>query len=309
MNISIAICTWNRAALLERTLEGVSKLEIPSGMNWELIVVNNNCSDHTDTVIAKYQRHLPLKRIFEPAQGLSHARNAALDAALGTHIIWTDDDVLVDPQWLCAYALAFQRWPDAKVFGGKVLPWFESDPPYWLRENLQMLGGYYALRDFGDDERELGHPDCPYGANLAFRTEALKKYRFNPNLGRKGNNLSGGEETEIINKLREGGAQVVWVSGSIVQHFLPTSRMTLRYLREYHFCLGKYQSPKRTPTTKTIMGFPPWMLKRWFSLEIRYLLQRYTGTTPQVWLTTMIQASEWRGQLVSAYLSQRALPN
>ena len=50
MKITVAICTWNRSALLDRTLSEMHGLLVPDGIEWELLVVNNNCTDDTDAV-------------------------------------------------------------------------------------------------------------------------------------------------------------------------------------------------------------------------------------------------------------------
>src|SRR4051812_4932182 len=111
IRVTVAICTWNRSALLDRTLTSMRHLVIPEGVEWEILVVNNNCTDDTDDVLSRHFAGLPLRRVFEPRQGLSNARNAAIDVAAGELICWTDDDVLVDPGWLSAYVEAASRWP------------------------------------------------------------------------------------------------------------------------------------------------------------------------------------------------------
>jgi glycosyltransferase involved in cell wall biosynthesis len=109
------------------------QLRIPANVDWELLVVNNNCTDDTDAVIARHQDALPLRRLFEPEQGLSNARNSAVAVAKGDYILWTDDDVLVSSNWLVEYANAFRSWPDAAFFGGPIEPWFSTEPPAWLK--------------------------------------------------------------------------------------------------------------------------------------------------------------------------------
>jgi glycosyltransferase involved in cell wall biosynthesis len=64
MMLTIAICTWNRAKLLELTLTEMRNLQIPSGMDWEVLVVNNNCTDETDEILSRHASHLPLRRLF-----------------------------------------------------------------------------------------------------------------------------------------------------------------------------------------------------------------------------------------------------
>ncbi len=79
MNVTVAICTWNRAKLLDQTLTRMQQLRIPANVAWELLVVNNNCTDDTDAIIAGHESALPLRRLFEPKPGLSNARNFAVD--------------------------------------------------------------------------------------------------------------------------------------------------------------------------------------------------------------------------------------
>jgi hypothetical protein len=73
MRISVVICTFNRASLLERTLGHMSVILAPENVDWELVVVNNNCTDNTDDVIAKFSDRLPIRRVIEEQQGLSNA--------------------------------------------------------------------------------------------------------------------------------------------------------------------------------------------------------------------------------------------
>ena len=115
MFITIAICTFNRAESLRRTLDSLVAMRIPSDLTWEIVVVNNNSTDHTDYVINEYLERLPLRPESEPQPELSNARNRAIDAAKGDYIVWTDDDVVVDAGWLTAYVEAFRRWPEAAV--------------------------------------------------------------------------------------------------------------------------------------------------------------------------------------------------
>src|SRR5262245_46123603 len=128
MLISVAICTWNRAHLLDQTLSNMRSLLIPRGIEWELLVVNNNCTDDTDDVIARHSSGLPIRRLFEPNPGLSNARNCAVHQARGTLLIWTDDDVLVDSAWMSEYVRAARRYTDVTFFGGRVDPWYADAP-------------------------------------------------------------------------------------------------------------------------------------------------------------------------------------
>src|SRR5436305_13472240 len=93
MFVTIAICTFNRAASLRRTLDSLAAMRVPADLGWEVVVVNNSCTDTTDAVIDSFVGRLPIRREFEKSAGQSHARNRAIDVAIGEYIIWTDDDV------------------------------------------------------------------------------------------------------------------------------------------------------------------------------------------------------------------------
>ena len=97
MLITVAICSLNHAELLRRTLQSLAALQVPHDLGWEVVVVNNGSTDHTDQVLAAFADRLPLRCEVEPERGLSRARNRAVDTARGDYMVWTDDDVVVGP--------------------------------------------------------------------------------------------------------------------------------------------------------------------------------------------------------------------
>ena len=111
MHISVVICTWNRADELRTTLDSLTRLVIPAGCVWELVVVNNGCTDETNAVIAEFEARLPVRSLFEAELGLLRARNRGAAAARGDLTLFTDDDVAVEASWLEAYVDATERWP------------------------------------------------------------------------------------------------------------------------------------------------------------------------------------------------------
>ncbi|HUJ10143.1 MAG TPA: glycosyltransferase, partial [Verrucomicrobiae bacterium] len=75
MDVAIIICTYNRADNLRRTLEVMCALQVPADLQWEVVVVDNNSTDATRAVCVEVGGRLPLRYIFEPRQGKSHALN------------------------------------------------------------------------------------------------------------------------------------------------------------------------------------------------------------------------------------------
>jgi glucosyl-dolichyl phosphate glucuronosyltransferase len=186
MFVTIAICTFNRAESLRRTLDSLEGMQVPRDLSWELLIVNNDSTDHTCDVISEYVGRLPVRLEFEARPGKSNALNRAIDVAKGDYIVWIDDDVLVDANLLTAYVEAFRRWPEAAVFGGRIKPRYETPVEKWVIESEAVLGGPYAIRDFGDQVRPLSVDDedhFPYGANWATRTIEQRAFRYDPELG------------------------------------------------------------------------------------------------------------------------------
>src|SRR4030042_5670392 len=104
MIITVSIQTFNNADTLARTLESLRSLRRPPEVEHEILVVDNNSTDNTSQVLDAYAKALTprLRSVFEPQQGLSHARNRALREARGEIVSFIDEDVIVDPDWLGA---------------------------------------------------------------------------------------------------------------------------------------------------------------------------------------------------------------
>jgi glycosyltransferase involved in cell wall biosynthesis len=296
LSLTVAICTWNRSQSLHRTLEGFAQLVIPSETDWELLVINNNCTDRTDEVIRAFEGRLPMRRILERRPGLSHARNRAVAEAKGSYIIWTDDDVTVCRDWLSAYADAFRRWPDAALFGGPIQPWFDGDPPGWLQRIYPRISGVYAARDFGAEPISFTPPYViPWGANYVIRAREQSAHPYDPNLGYRPDRGVAWEETEVILALLEGGAEGRWVPDARLKHHVPKTRQTTKYLRQRFYNNGIYFGGRWDQIDRRlIFGRPRWLWKRVVEAELKYRLHRAISA-PEVWVEHLITSSETWG--------------
>jgi hypothetical protein len=159
--------------------------------------------------------------------------------ARGEFFVWTDDDVLVDTNWLVAYVEAAKTHSAATYFGGPIDPWFEVEPPPWVKRNLRMLDGPFALRQLGPDTRPFVGNEFPYGANMAFRTDALRRHPFDPQIGRIGTGMLSGEEAAVISAIKAEGGTGIWVASARVRHFVPASRLTTAYVWKFFHGLGQ----------------------------------------------------------------------
>jgi hypothetical protein len=296
MRISVAICTWNRAPLLRPTLEQICHLTVPAGVDWECIVIDNNSTDATPAVIAEFAGRLPLRRFTEPRPGVSHARNRAVDAATGEFILWTDDDVLVDSQWLSAYVAAFRAWPEADFFGGPIRPWFEGTPPGWLQASWRAVDSAFATRELGDEPISFNPETLPYGANFAVRTAVQRRYRYDPGLGPRPNSEIRGEETTVMRAMLAAGISGRWVPGAAVRHYIPITRQTKRYIRAYYAGQGQVAEQTFPPGVRTLLGRPLWLWKMAVLTELRYR-RACISRPPEVWIKDLVTSGYHWGLL------------
>ncbi len=119
-DLSIILCTYNRAGILGRALDALIGQTLTSH-RFEIIVVDNNSSDRTrDVVSRRSARHPHIRYVFESRQGLPIARNSGVLAAHAPLIAFTDDDVEVQADWAAVLLAAFDAYPDVDYIGGKV---------------------------------------------------------------------------------------------------------------------------------------------------------------------------------------------
>ncbi len=298
MRVSVAICTWNRAGLLAQTLEAMTRLRVPADLSWELLVVNNGCTDPTDEVLQQYATRLPLRRCWEPVLGLSHARNRAVAEARGDYLVWTDDDVLVNEDWLTEYCRAFDRWPEAAVFGGPVAPWFAGTPPQWLVQVFPRVASAFAAIDLGDQAVPLDpEGSLPFGANMAIRMREQRSHRFDASLGVRGSQRGAAEETCLIQSILRDGAAGWWVPAARVRHYIPTERQTTTYLRRHYFAYGRVCARQwQGGEEKKWFGRPRWLWRHALERELCYRVRRVVGR-PAEWVEELVRASMAWGRL------------
>jgi glucosyl-dolichyl phosphate glucuronosyltransferase len=296
--ITVAICTWNRCELLRRTLCRFAEEVYPPHVPWELLIVNNNCSDDTEKVVHSFSDRIPIRQILEPRQGLSIARNAAIGSAQGEYILWTDDDVIVDPEWLTAYESAFLRHPEAAFFGGPIHPLFEGSPPRWMEtEAWPLISTAFAALDYGTEECEIFGNELPFGANYAVRMDWQRRHLYDPRLGRRADTTISGEETMVLLAILKSGGNGWWIPTARVMHWVPKSRQSIAYLRDYYAGYGRVlnrQNPQMP--CRMLFGKPRWLLGNALQSGLAYYLHRLYSS-PDHWIEDLKKASIAWGQL------------
>lgn len=243
IRISLIIATYNRAEALVEALRSVVKQTLPAE-EWECVVVNNRSTDDTEarfTAFAAQYPTLQLRMVNEERQGLSHARNCGILAARGRYIAIIDDDERINPEFLQAYADLFDQHPEAMSAGGRVIAAYEEVPrPRWMsRFTEQPIAN---PMEFGNRVRPFPRGRIPAGGNMAFRREAFEQHGlFNPELGRIGNRLIGGEESDLFARLDRAGAPCYYQPEAVMWHLIPARKLTPEYLDNLSYNVGVSQ--------------------------------------------------------------------
>lgn len=273
MKVTVIICTWNRAQYLDAALTEMRKLKIPAGLEWELLIVNNNSTDNTDEVLARHSSALPLRRLFEKRAGKSFAANYAISQAAGDLLLFTDDDVLVSSEWIKEYAAAAGQWPEAAFFGGTIDPYFEAEPPQWIKQHL-VRNGPYSVLQHGETIRPMAPGELgPIGANMAIRMSVFRTFSFDTQLGPIKEEILPGEDGELFLRLRKAGHYGVWVGTAKVRHRIAGDILTGEYIWNWYREHGRTQVRRgETEGCKTMFGLPRWALRKYLSAQLTSLL-------------------------------------
>ena len=231
IKVTIAIPTYNRADFLRQTLAGIATQQFPRD-HFEVLVIDNNSRDHTPAVVGEFAHHTPAPRyVLETQQGLDHARNRAIAEARGDIIVFGDDDILVQPDWLAQMAVPLLADAAQRIgaVGGEVIPVFPDGLPEWVSE-------WHAPLAFRADIGPIEARYSPMGANLAFPKWVFERLGpFHTALDRAAGNYFSGGDSEMIRRVRAAGLEVWFAPAAAVQHQMPASRTTFRYARRHAF--------------------------------------------------------------------------
>mgnify|MGYP000847456772 FL=1 len=217
--MSVVVCTRERPAMLREALASLVALDHP---DFEVIVVDNA---PVTTGTAEVAAQFGVRYVVAPVAGLSRARNRGLAAATHDIVAFTDDDVVVDAQWLRGLAGGFARGGDIACVSGLV-------PSGELRNSVQA---YFDARVSWSKvltarQFRLGCPpaDLPMfpfcvgefgtGANFAVRRDAVRALGgFDEALG-VGTRTKGGEDLDIFTRLLFAGHGLAIEPAALVWH-------------------------------------------------------------------------------------------
>jgi glycosyltransferase involved in cell wall biosynthesis len=246
---TVALCTHNHLDRLRRTLADLATLISPQAP-WELLIIDNGCTDGTTEYLAERAWPQPVaavRIVRENTLGLSRARNRAIAEAYGEYIVFIDDDETPDADWLCAYERSILRdQPDA--MGGVIdVRFVGGERPAWLQDELL---GFVGKLSHGSESRMLTDPATPiFGGNFVFRKTVFERIgNFDTDLGRRGTANIGGEDTEMYRRLLATDSRVCWIPDSVIYHRIEAIKLRRNYFLDLHFQQGRMEGSAKRGT-------------------------------------------------------------
>jgi len=257
-DISIIICSRNRREDLAKTLDSLEQQHAPPGSTIELLVVDNDSSDGTANLLRSHTTRLGTFRwVNEPTPGLAHARNRALAEAHGSILVWTDDDVRFQPDWLNNLVTPLLDNRADAVKGPVTLP-----AHYW--EHIQgtplerRLSWVAVDTNFSEAE-----PGLLIGANMAFHRRVLEHVReFDPALGAGPNSLGFAEETLFSIQMRYSGFRTIAAMDAVVEHHFGLQRLGVDRLLDIAERMGHSKAYMDIALRRRVPRFPSLKLAR-----------------------------------------------
>lgn len=232
--LTVIICTYNRAALLRRCLEAVALQTLPPE-RLEVLVIDNRSSDGTGPMVQAFlPKHPHFHYFLEQKQGLSHARNRGLAEATGLYVAYLDDDALAVPHWAECLLAAFRQEPSPLSVGGRIEPWYESPPPGWFVPAFETRSWGSGPGFLSPEKARFGFA----GGNMAFPRSVLQQLGgFRTDLGMVPGQLRMGEESALyLELLRQhpgrAGRLLYYEPAALVHHFTPARNWQLSYRLE-----------------------------------------------------------------------------
>jgi glycosyltransferase involved in cell wall biosynthesis len=231
LKITVAICTYNRERYLNQLFDSISAQTLNRN-NFEVVLVNNNSPGNTKELFSEFcLKNSDIQTVYseETKQGLSHARNNAIELARSPLITFLDDDAFIDELYLENCVRAFSENEKIQAVGGKILLHYESIIPSWENKYLNSLLGYFNL---GDSPFIFSKKSYPRGSNMTFKVDVFGKVgSFNTSLGRTDKSMIGGEEKELFDRIYKANLEVLYDPEIVVFHCVPIERTTSSFIR------------------------------------------------------------------------------
>ena len=236
--VTVVLPTFQRPQSLARTLGSLADQQTP-GLDWELIVVDNDEPPGVEASVRKLTADIPapVTLLREPKRGAAFARNSGIDAANGDVVAFIDDDVVAASTWLAALSSPIVDGR-SEGSGGPV----DLDPavplPRWVSKDWRGCLSEFSRRP---EEHELETGDFVLTASAAFRTDLLRETGgFDPILGPAQRvPIFFNEDVDLCRRFGGRGGRIRYVPEARVIHEVPPTRLTPGYFVRRTYAQGR----------------------------------------------------------------------
>jgi succinoglycan biosynthesis protein ExoM len=247
--VDICICSYRRPEITH-TLRAVARQVEMCNRHFRVIVAENTASAELREQIQDLGAalELDLTYVHAPADNISIARNACLNAAEAEWIAFLDDDELPSDAWLACQLREAEREGWDAVLGPVVAIYAPGTAP-WLKN-----GDFHSTRPV----IVSGRIETGYTGNLLLRRSLVEKLalRFSPALGK-----SGGEDTDFLYRLSDGGGRIGFASDAVVHEWVPQERATMRWLLKRSYRAGQSHGSRLRERDAVMVQIPLATLK------------------------------------------------
>ena len=239
LDFTVAICTYNGAKRIPEVLDKLQKQVGTEGIDWEVIVVDNNSKDNTAEVVAQYAKNWrkdsQLRYVVEPQQGLSYGRFRAMKEANSQELVgFLDDDNIPAENWVAEAFLFGKERPQVGAYGGIIHAQIDQSAPPFFAEVQTYLTVYNLGEVAFQYERSAKPRKIPSGAGCVIRKQAWQECVPSVDkllvTGRDPKTWAAGEDAEVLFYIQNSNWEV-WYNPKIeIWHHIPQERLEKSYL-------------------------------------------------------------------------------
>ena len=294
-DISVIVCTYNRADWLGEAIESLTKLET-GDYTYEVLVIDNASSDNTPEVVKEFAEKTSactIRYVREGEPGVSFARNRGLQESAATWIAFFDDDEIAEPDWLLQLMNAAEEH-NVKCVGGGVRLKLDEGSDRKLKPWVRiMLGSTDTMTAQMYDGKRV-----PTTGNMLIHTEIFEKIgMFRTDL------VEGGEDTDVYHRARKEGYEAWHAPQALTHHQIPPFRIEPKYLRSTSMRMGSHIA-RREFEDYGLLKFPLVALARLAKTVLVYipkLLLAKIGGDKEAILEQNCYWWMWKGYLGAAF--------
>ncbi len=248
-HISICICTFKRPELLSQLLQQLDRQQTEDKFTYSVVVADNDRERSAEHIAKQFSSaRLPVTYCVEPQQNIAMVRNKAIQHAEGDLIAFIDDDEFPVDDWLCnLFEVLMSQGVDGVL--GPVKPWFESEPPQWLREGKFFDRPTYAT-GYNLSYTETRTGNVLFSRRILDGVDIPFRIQFN----------TAGEDVDFFRRMSEKGCKFVWCNEGFVYEVVPPSRCTRKYLLKRALLRGsnfsKHPSQRAENLARSLLAVP-----------------------------------------------------